>query len=307
MNDTQIEMLLRKAPQIAAPAGLLEQLIGDINLPRAATRGQNHPDAKSFFRRWFPAISFAAFLLTCVIVVGVQTNLVSQLRQQNKALRASSQNLEQLRNENAEYQRLLAANQELERLRKDALELPRLRAEVEQLRAQLQGLETMRTENQALLATATAAQKQSEEEDPFAQAKKKAESIACINNLKQIGLAARIWAMNNKTDNKELYPSDFVSMSNELTTTKILICPGDKGKTAAENWSAFDAASASYEILAPGISDRVSDAANVVYARCPIHNSVVCVDGHAEMLGPNRKVVNKNGQPMIERDLKPQK
>src|SRR6185369_17334316 len=118
MNDIEIETLLRKAPRISAPPGLLQNVIADIRLPRVDQPRQNHFDPKSFFRRWFPAISFVAFLLTCVVVVGVQTNLLSQLRNENKTLHAASQNLDEFRQANAEYHKLLAANQELGRLRK---------------------------------------------------------------------------------------------------------------------------------------------------------------------------------------------
>ena len=309
MNDIQIENLLRKAPRVAAPAGLLETLVAQIKLyPGNKSRSllTSSPTIQGFFQRWFPAISFAAFLLTCVVVVGLQTNWLSQLRSENKTLRAASQNLDELRRQNAEYQRLLAANQELERLRKDALEVPKLRAEVEQLRAEMEELKNLRAENQQLLAASNAAQKENEEEDPFAAAKKKGEMTACINNLKQIGLAVRVWAQDE--NDKDNYPSDFLSMSNELGTTTILICPSDEKKTAARDFfSTFGPNNVSYEMLSPGISSMVSDSVNIVYARCPIHNSVVCVDGHVEILGKNSKVVIKDGVAKINRDIKPEK
>ncbi len=75
----------------------------------------------------------------------------------------------------------------------------------------------------------------------LAAAKKKAQRISCINNLKQAGLSFRIWA----GDNGDRYPMEvststngtkefdtgadtfrhFQVMSNELSTPKILICP----------------------------------------------------------------------------------
>jgi prepilin-type processing-associated H-X9-DG protein len=74
----------------------------------------------------------------------------------------------------------------------------------------------------------------------------------CVNNLKQIGLSFRIWA----SDNLDRYPMEvsihdggtrgflagtnvfehFRAMSNELNTPKVLICPGDKRRTAATNF-----------------------------------------------------------------------
>jgi hypothetical protein len=76
--------------------------------------------------------------------------------------------------------------------------------------------------------------------------------IYCINNLKQIGLAYRIWA----GDNNDKYPMEismtnggtmelaatgnvvatFQIMSNELSTPIILICPQDKEHIVATNF-----------------------------------------------------------------------
>jgi type II secretory pathway pseudopilin PulG len=77
----------------------------------------------------------------------------------------------------------------------------------------------------------------------LASAKRKAQRINCVNNLKQCGLAFRIW----EGDHNDKYPMatpmvnggtqefdtgadtfrHFQVMSNELSTPKILICPAD--------------------------------------------------------------------------------
>ena len=74
--------------------------------------------------------------------------------------------------------------------------------------------------------------------------------IQCVNNLKQCGLAFRIW----EGDNNDRYPMDvpvanggtkecttgaetyrlFQVMSNELSTPKILVCPNDDRAAAAD-------------------------------------------------------------------------
>ena len=89
---------------------------------------------------------------------------------------------------------------------------------------------------------------------PSQRGKRKTQWIICINNLKQIGLAYRIWA----GDNNDKYPMqvsttnggtmelvadgknvwrNFLVMSNELSTPKILFCPADAGRICATNFS----------------------------------------------------------------------
>jgi prepilin-type N-terminal cleavage/methylation domain-containing protein len=90
----------------------------------------------------------------------------------------------------------------------------------------------------------------------LAKAKAKAQRIKCVNNLKNVGLAFRIFA----TDNGDRYPMSlsaaeggsseytvataaqsnwvhFAVMSNELSTPKIIVCPSDGVKTEATNWT----------------------------------------------------------------------
>src|SRR5882672_5541366 len=76
--------------------------------------------------------------------------------------------------------------------------------------------------------------------------------INCTNQLKQVGLAFKVWAM----DHNDLYPDQvsvtnggtkefvgtgiayvhFLMMSNELNTPKILICTSDTNRIAATKW-----------------------------------------------------------------------
>lgn len=93
----------------------------------------------------------------------------------------------------------------------------------------------------------------------LAKAKAKAVRIKCVNGLKQIGIAFRVFA----TDNGDRYPmqvstneggsSEFIPtaasaadpglfrhywvMSNELTTPKVLLCASDSGRYEATNWN----------------------------------------------------------------------
>jgi prepilin-type N-terminal cleavage/methylation domain-containing protein len=98
----------------------------------------------------------------------------------------------------------------------------------------------------------------------LAAAKKKAQKINCVNNLKQVGLAFRIWegdnsdrfpmnvpppsgptfSLANTTTYNQWTPANmglyeytvFQVMSNELSTPKIVACPSDT-RTAAVNFN----------------------------------------------------------------------
>jgi prepilin-type processing-associated H-X9-DG protein len=95
----------------------------------------------------------------------------------------------------------------------------------------------------------------------LASAKRKAQRINCVNNLKQDGLAFRLWAgdngdkyrmavSTNKNGTME-YAEDgnafrhFQVMSNELSTPKILVCPADN-RTAAASFARLENQNVSY-------------------------------------------------------------
>jgi prepilin-type N-terminal cleavage/methylation domain-containing protein len=93
----------------------------------------------------------------------------------------------------------------------------------------------------------------------LAKSKQKAKVIECVNNARQVAIAMRLWA----TDNDGYFPwqvdanenvfikrrakaagtyglefaDHFRAMSNELSTTKILICPLEDGKAVADGWA----------------------------------------------------------------------
>jgi len=84
----------------------------------------------------------------------------------------------------------------------------------------------------------------------LARAKAKARDITCVNNLKQVGLGIRLWA----GDQSDKYPwnvatnlggskdafdwtDNFRVCSNELRTTKVLLCPTEIGKKYGDTWA----------------------------------------------------------------------
>jgi hypothetical protein len=103
-------------------------------------------------------------------------------------------------------------------------------------------------------------------------AKRYAESVGCGNYMASIGCGAMTWAV----DDDGHLPSDFRSMSNELATTRVLVCPDDHQRIPAKDWSSLDQTNCSYEIVAPGLS--VNDTTNV-YFRCKLHGHLGYADG----------------------------
>ena len=115
----------------------------------------------------------------------------------------------------------------------------------------------------------------------LAKAKGKAQSISCVNNMKQIGLGARLYA----NDHGDKLPPDFLSMSNELVTPKILVCNGDSTRTKAADWAQFNAAAnVSYEFLLPGTKEE--DVVSKTVFRCPIHGHIGLGDGSVQQVRP---------------------
>lgn len=96
-------------------------------------------------------------------------------------------------------------------------------------------------------------------------AKRHAALVSCGNQMHSILVVATLlWP-----DEHDGYlPSDFISMSNELATTKILVCPADHTRQSAASWSSFSPDHCSYELVTQGL--RKSDT-NSVFLRCRIH------------------------------------
>lgn len=97
----------------------------------------------------------------------------------------------------------------------------------------------------------------------FAQSNHQRRRSYCVNNLKQAGLAARIFA----TDNEDQFPwrvstnsggsrefvdtpfsafRHFLVMSNELSTPRVVACPEDRRRASATNWSGLGNGNVSY-------------------------------------------------------------
>ena len=129
-----------------------------------------------------------------------------------------------------------------------------------------------------------------------------AQNIKCMNQLKQVGLAFRQWAI----DHDDQFPFNvpaaqggtleycqrtpdgfdakafrhFQALSNVLGTPALLVCPADTSKQPAAVWGNLDSSHVTY-LLRSGtqISDK---SPGEVLARCPIHGITLYCDGRVE-------------------------
>jgi hypothetical protein len=132
----------------------------------------------------------------------------------------------------------------------------------------------------------------------------RAQRINCENNLKQIGVAFRTWAL----DNADKYPCNvatnaggvmevcatgvdgfvndpapvFQVMSNELSILLILVCPHDKSKTPATDFPTLTVGNITYRLRSgPKISD--TKPTNILGV-CPACGNVLLCDGSVRIV-----------------------
>jgi hypothetical protein len=141
----------------------------------------------------------------------------------------------------------------------------------------------------------------------LARAKGRAQQISCANNLKQVGIAFRTWAVDNNGEfpfnvsakdggTRELCARDqdgfdrnsfahFQVLSNELFSPKVLVCPADTSKQVAMSFNGFGqlkAVNVSYLLRSgPNVTDANPQE---VLAVCPIHHTVLMADASVQRL-----------------------
>ncbi len=284
-TETEIENLLRAAPQPRPPAGLKDRLLRQLPHPAmnpTPKTTQNdrpapepHPAGKQrtlpgWLLNGWPALAAACFALAGLMALATQRTELNKLRRQVEELKREQTALPPASSRSTTGASAGASGVVVPHARED---LERLRGLEQQLAGEVTALEALRAENEQLRAQAlTQSGLSPEEVQPLLDARTRARSIVCVNQLKQLGLAARIWA----TDHGDVLPPDFSTMSNEIVTPKVLVCPEDTGRQAAADWTVFTPAQVSYEFLAPGGSE--TEPQRVMF-RCPIHGHVCLMDG----------------------------
>jgi hypothetical protein len=107
----------------------------------------------------------------------------------------------------------------------------------------------------------------------IATAKQNAEMDNCAAKLNNLGLAARIYAV----DHAKQFPQSYLDIKDEIGSPKILFCRSDTQHQAVESWNDFKPSESSYELLVPGA--RESDTLRKPVFRCKIHGFYVVGDG----------------------------
>ncbi len=136
----------------------------------------------------------------------------------------------------------------------------------------------------------------------FSKAKTKAQSIACMNNMKQVNLALLLWS----ADHEEKFPFNvslnrggtleicerggdgydrsayrhFQVLSNELITPKLLVCPSDSSKQEAPDFTNLQSWHVSYQLRTGAKVSSANPQEIVIY--CPVHHHVGRTDGSVQ-------------------------
>jgi hypothetical protein len=218
-----------------------------------------------------------------VAALGVQQGKIRDLRHSIALLEEQAQASNRIKISNPIQTAPIAGMQEAN-LASGRSELEELPKTIEKLKVEIANLQNLRAENQKLRAQLSAIPGLTEEENKaLQQAQERAQRIKCVNNLKNLGLAVRVYA----TDNGDVFPPDVLSMTNEMGSPKILWCPADTQRVAAASFQEFSPANMSYEYLAPSGS---SEEPNRVMFRCSFHTNICLADGSVQQASgmPNR-------------------
>ena len=283
LTTENLEAMLRRAPVPRPPNDLKAKLLRD------ARRGDLRPatdlgsggraglwnSMEAGWRRWLLLLVPTGIAAALATVAVVQRDQIREIRAELQQS-ASKPSPAAASAPGAEAAGAVAAASELPDERRDIVRLRELLARLEADAATLERLETENAQLKASMAAARASM--APEFRELEGTRERADSIRCVNNLKMMGIAVRVYA----TDNSDEFPPDMVSMKDFSLTPKNLVCPADTGRTPAESWESYSAANLSYEFLSPGPGKFEFEPTRVLF-RCPIHGHIGMCDGSVQM------------------------
>ena len=101
--------------------------------------------------------------------------------------------------------------------------------------------------------------------------------LICLNNLRQLGLLARLWAQ----EHDERLPRHFGEMTNRFGSPVfgwpiVLFCRSDLSRTAPADWAGFNFENTSYETVSSDDSNPYA-----IFCRCKVHGFYAEINGRA--------------------------
>jgi hypothetical protein len=296
LSKSDLEKILTLAPSPNPPADLKARLLTKAPTAVAPAPSVRNRSAWNWLRRWWAALAPAMASAACAVVLTVQQTELNELKRQLKAPLPDATAQGGLISAPATTPPMT-----VEFSTTEEAEIERLKGLVAQLRSEIEQLEKVRIENGKLrlqLSTPAVSGLSPQEMESLEKASEKALSIQCVNNLKQFGLAVRVWAI----DNENRLPPNVVCMSNELSTPKILVCPADRSRKVATDWTGFTPANLSYDYFVTSDFNLAHPAR--VLSRCPIHGHIGLCDGsvHQEVAKAHPEwLTERNGLMYFER------
>ena len=295
MNTPAIENMLRNAPRPSAPAGLRERLCAQSpRRPMSSRSIKGSLSTKSsagWLRRWWPALAPTAVSLACATVFTLQQSELRALKTGLRPAPAESQpsapSTRPKPQDSASVTETTAA---------ENAEIVRLKALAAQLNSEISRLEQLKRQNEELLkqlAARSVAAFSPEETKAMEDARDRSLSIVCVNNLKQLGLAVKMWS----TDHGDITPPNVQSLTDYVGSfTKVFLCPADTRRQAASDATSLTPATCSYEYLAASTPDTEANRGCVLF-RCPIHGHVGLIDGSVQS-----NLARNHPESLVQRD-----